>query len=383
MAKKTYIGVNGTARRVKKIYIGIDGVARKIKKAYIGIGGVARPCFGSSLEYYGKITPLRVPKKGVSAASAGNYALFGGGKSGAALSPIVDAYDASLTLKSAPNLSIARETMAATSVGNFAIFACGSTINGSSSGATAIVDAYNCGSLTEISLRDNIPRIELGTRVAATSVGNFAIFAGGVAIISTRDGCYYYDTSLTLGKAMNLSESKYAMTAATVGDFAIFAGGSKQYNQYAVTDMIEVYDKGMTKVSVSIKLSQPKMYMAATTLGDYALFAGGCSSPNLLYGVVDCISRSLTKSVVNTSVVQKVGMAAITLDDYAIFAGGSSTVAVSDSKSAVVSFDSLLSYTLSNLSESKSSMAAATIGNFAIFAGGAVDTSTVEAYIVD
>lgn len=42
MAKETYLGVGGVARKVKNLYIGINGVARKITKGYIGINGVAR-----------------------------------------------------------------------------------------------------------------------------------------------------------------------------------------------------------------------------------------------------------------------------------------------------------------------------------------------------
>ena len=45
MAKKAYIGVNGSARKVKKPYIGIDGTARKITRAYVGVNGKAKRCF--------------------------------------------------------------------------------------------------------------------------------------------------------------------------------------------------------------------------------------------------------------------------------------------------------------------------------------------------
>lgn len=42
MANRSYIGINGIARKITGWYIGIGGKARKIKKAYIGVGGVAR-----------------------------------------------------------------------------------------------------------------------------------------------------------------------------------------------------------------------------------------------------------------------------------------------------------------------------------------------------
>lgn len=37
-----YIGIGGTAKKIKNIYIGVGGVAKKVKKAYIGVGGVAK-----------------------------------------------------------------------------------------------------------------------------------------------------------------------------------------------------------------------------------------------------------------------------------------------------------------------------------------------------
>ena len=94
MAKKAYIGVGGVARKVKKGYLGVDGTARKVKKAYIGIGGVARPCWsGGELAYYGAITALSMGRCGLAATTVGDYALFGGGYNGSStLYSTVDAY---------------------------------------------------------------------------------------------------------------------------------------------------------------------------------------------------------------------------------------------------------------------------------------------------
>ena len=51
MSKAAYMGVGGTARKVKKMYIGVNGVARKVKKAYIGVGGVAKLFYSSGLDF--------------------------------------------------------------------------------------------------------------------------------------------------------------------------------------------------------------------------------------------------------------------------------------------------------------------------------------------
>ena len=135
MAKKTYIGVNNVARQVKKVYIGVNGVARKVKKIYIGVANIARQIFGGGeLSYYGIATSLSKARGDLAATSVGNYALFGGGSD---LST-VDAYDTSLTRTSPTALSEARSILAATSVGNYALFGGGFP----SSGSISTVDVY-------------------------------------------------------------------------------------------------------------------------------------------------------------------------------------------------------------------------------------------------
>lgn len=46
-----YIGIGGTAKKIKNIYIGVNGVAKQVKKAYIGVGGVAKQWYSSAPDY--------------------------------------------------------------------------------------------------------------------------------------------------------------------------------------------------------------------------------------------------------------------------------------------------------------------------------------------
>ena len=142
MAKKAYIGVNGFARNIKKGYVGVGNTARRIKKAYVGVGGVARPCWPGGLEYYGTITPLSVERSNLAATTVGNYALFGGGAT-RSYSNVVDAYDASLTRSTPTALSVERSNLAATTVGNYALFGGGDgvLVDGSTVYCD-VVDAY-------------------------------------------------------------------------------------------------------------------------------------------------------------------------------------------------------------------------------------------------
>ena len=142
MAKGAYVGVDGVAHKVKKIYTGVDNVAKQVKKGYVGVGGVARPFFSAEarLEYYGVITPLSVARYYLAATTVGNYALFGGGReSGYTYKNTVDAYDGNLTRSTPTVLSVARDNLAATTVGNYALFGGG---YGSDSTYKAAVDAY-------------------------------------------------------------------------------------------------------------------------------------------------------------------------------------------------------------------------------------------------
>ena len=139
MAKKAYIGVGGKARRVKRMYVGVNGIARKVKKAYIGVGGTARPCFFEGLEYYGTATRLSVAMERLAATTVGNYALFGGGYGGnGKASAVVSAYNASLTRSAPTDMILGGADLAATAVGSYALFG-----GGYNSKYQRTVDAYN------------------------------------------------------------------------------------------------------------------------------------------------------------------------------------------------------------------------------------------------
>ena len=140
MSREAYIGVDNVARKIKKGYIGVDNVAKKIKKAYIGVGGIARPCWGGGgeLTYYGTATALSKGRVRLAATSVGDYALFGGGHTSNYLN-VVDAYNSSLVRSTPTALSTARYYLAATSVGDYALFGGGYLGNDS---VTNVVDAY-------------------------------------------------------------------------------------------------------------------------------------------------------------------------------------------------------------------------------------------------
>ena len=233
MAKGAYIGVDNVARKLKKGYIGVDNVARKIIKAYIGIGGVARPCWRGG--YYGTITPMNVAHTARSATTVGNYALFAGGNSGTTYETTVDTYDQSLTHTTPTALSVGRTDFAATTVGNYALFGGGYYYrSGTGTVFETTVDAYDQSLTRTIPTALSVKRYNL----AATTVGNCALFGGG---FGNSDSSYCdtvdaYDQSLTHTIQTPLSVARTSPAATTIGDYALFGGGSNSRERFATVD---------------------------------------------------------------------------------------------------------------------------------------------------
>ena len=124
------------------------------------------------------------------------------------------------------------------------------------------------GTATELS--------EARSYLAATTVGNYAIFGGGVGNtqrVSTVDA---YDTSLTRTIPTGLSQSRYALAATTVGNYALFGGGEASSTPISKVD---AYDTSLTR-TIPTELSIGRYSLAATSVGDYALFCGGEVSSN-------------------------------------------------------------------------------------------------------
>ena len=360
MAKKAYIGVDNIARKIKKGYIGVDNIARKIKKAYIGIGGVARPCWsGGELAFYGEITPLSVSRGSLAAASVGNYALFAGGMdSDKTLFATVDAYNNSLTHSTPTALSVARQRLAGASVGNYALFASGTTGTIYDTGNTT-VDAYN-NSLTR-----STPTV-LGTnrgQVTAASVGNYALFAGGYLYKSGygQSSEYFsvvdaYNASLTRSTPTELSEQKDGIAAASVGNYALFAGGSGSKKS------VDAYDTSLTRSTptpLDNGYSVPKM----TTTENYAVCYVGNDYP------IEVYNKSLTKITMEHVFGSQYGspLSEVSFAGYGIF--GSLLYQFSPTyiyKNFIIAYDDSLTIVWEYDSQLATTGKFAVVGNYAI-----------------
>lgn len=384
MAKKAYIGVNGVARKIKKGYVGVNGVARKIKKAYIGIGGVARPCWSSGgLSYYGKITDLSVKRYRLAATSVGKYALFGGGSlvSTVSKTATVDAYDSSLTLKSAPNLSQARDTLTATTASDtgLAVFAGGDA----GSACVDILEVYT-NSLTKLNPVDTLS--ESKNNLTSTSLTGIVLFAGGRDSVTLKEygTVDAFNSSFTKQTVYyDLSTPRYNLSSTSVDDrYVFFGAGYECYDgtNHRYSNRIDVYNKSLVRYT-TLYLSTARERPAATTIGDYAFFVGGDQGQPV--DTVDVYDKSLTNiASVDPLIMARDELAATTIEQYAIFGAG----AISGFDSSTGYFD-IYDTSLTHTSQTVSSCylnyaVATTIGNYAIFAGSSYPSAAPLAFTV-
>ena len=257
-------------------------------------------------------------------------------------------------------LSNARRGLAATAIGNYALFG-GGYRDGSN---VDTVDAYDA------SLTRTIPTVLSNARggLAATTIGNYALFGGG-SYLNTVDA---YNTSLTRTTPTALSIGRYDLAATAIGNYALFGGG---YTDNSSGNTVDAYDASLTRTIPTV-LSNARGGLAATTIGNYALFGGGYE--NTYISVVDAYNTSLTRTNPIALSNARDDLAATAIGNYALFGGGDN-----DSCSCIVDAynASLTRTTPTELSRSRGALTATSIGNYALFGGGYI--TSARATVVD
>lgn len=294
-------------------------------------GGNANKADVSTVDSYnaeltrGTPTALILNRSALASASIENCALFAGGMtnrdSTASYSSAVDSYDTGLTRQSITGgLSVKRSDLAGATIGNYALFAGGAR---STTTDSAVVDYINssltrgtCASLTT----------EKGY-LTGTTIGNYAIFAGGSFWNTKALARYYcndvdvYDSSLTKQTITPLSVNRQNLRATTVGNYAIFAGGGNTDSYGSDSKVVEAYDKSLTKTILE-PMYLSRYYHSAVTLGDYAIFAFGHTD---VYDdtTADVYDSSLTHTTIACTSTPRGSLAGAVIGNYALFAGGS------------------------------------------------------------
>lgn len=330
--KNIVLGAGGDAFVKPNASIPSQSTARKIKKGYVGIGDVARPFFGHNPIEYNGTTPVGLGFEGLcylsGATAAGEgYAIVAGGrkKTGEADDQI-QMYAANLQSMLASPLDQARYWLSGGSVGNYAVFAGGVT---SATNTSSEVDAYD-GSLTKLS-PTNLSNSRCCMGSCSTSDGNYLLFAGGMTSysIDALDGDFTaasytnrvnaYNTSLTRTTPSSLSQSKSNMGAAVAGNYAVFCGGIMSSGG---SKIFEAYNNNLSRTALSTSLIKPMGQMAGASAEDVAFFAGGCDGSSV-YSWGHRVDPNLTVLAVSGALRTYARLnGGIEIGPYALFVGG-------------------------------------------------------------
>jgi len=299
----------------------------------------------------------------LAATTVGNKALFAGG-SGA--SNVVDIYDADTNTWSTATLSQARSQLSATTVGNKAMFAGGYYYSGGHR-YSDVVDIYDIDADTWTTATLSLGRDSL----AATTVGNKAMFAGG----SNSNVVDIYNADTDTWSTATLSVARSLLVATTVGNKALFAGGG------AYSNVVDIYDADTDTWSTAT-LSQGRTCMSATALGSKAFFAGG-SIVGGRSDVVDIYDANTDTWSTATLSQPRHDLSATTVGKKALFAGGedsklSSLVDIYDADTDTWYTETLL--------QARAYLCATTVGTKAFLAGGLADdgiySNVVDIYTI-
>ncbi len=274
---------------------------------------------------YGAPESLEQQRQGLSATGVGDVVIFAGGfySDGTLSTDInilnVSATDAAWWRWSQLNFSEPRSWLAATTVNNLALFAGGQT----ETNVSNRVDIFNITSGIWTVANLSVPRSHL----AATTVGEIAFFGGG----QDYYGEVFYSTvdifNITSGKWIisNLSIGRSWLAATTLNNqYAIFAGGTNLTAEFEFyipgMDIVDIFDIQTQKWSQA-RLSVPRFALAATSISGYALFGGGrsYSSVSATLDIWELSTNSWCKVKLSE---ERYALAASSISTVAYFAGG-------------------------------------------------------------
>jgi hypothetical protein len=261
------------------------------------------------------------------ATSVGRYALFAGKNRTIGTyqetNNIVDIWDSITMSWFTIQLSEKKINRIATSVGQYVLFA-GGALNDSGSNdgmPTTVVDIWDSQTFDFLENPGNLSVARLN--IAATSVGKYALFAGGSTMNATSINTVdIWDSQTKIWSNFVLPNRRDLITAVSVGQYALFAGG--QIDSGMITDVVDIWDSKTLNWLTSTNLSEARLYLAATPVNGYVIFAGGQTDSGMITNVVDIWDSRTQNWLENPTNLSMAlyDMCATTIDKYALFAGG-------------------------------------------------------------
>lgn len=208
-------------------------------------------CYDSSLTRTMLPTMNYYPSS-LSASSNANYAIFAGGYENTEQTQVstANAYNTNFIRTTDISLSVPRERMATATAGNYAIFLCGKTANGYSN----FIDAYD----TSLN-RHNLQAYGYYSDIASTTVGKYAVFAGGVRVEDSTNHCtkqvlIFKGNYAVLEYVTDLSNYKGEASATTVDNYVFIGGGKFGGAYYSDVEVYSIKDKVIVYPGTKYKL---------------------------------------------------------------------------------------------------------------------------------
>jgi len=292
----TMVNPNAAVTKVKNLVTGLYRFELKVTDnnglsatddVFISVISVQPPLPGSSCPTInGQFVPVATPPGagGRPVAAAGNKILFlGGGAS-------VNIYDMVTNIWTAAGLSLSRQNMAISSIGDKIFFAGGAEVTELWPGEylftlTSRVDIYNATTNTWSTAELSQPR-EL---FVAASAGSKILFAGGVFYDNASNNYQppissstvdIYDMITNTWSVASLSEGRSSLSAAVADNKIYFAGGvfGTGTNSPGFSNKIDIYDAITNSWSVSSLSCEGKAQMASIAAGNKIFWAGGSTS---------------------------------------------------------------------------------------------------------
>jgi hypothetical protein len=204
---------------------------------------------------------LTEPKANYGVATYKNLALFAGGFDGMGVANSVIVFDG-LSLSSYPSnpLQQARVYCVGTTFQNFGIFA-GGSLDGTVNNCSNAVDIYDFSETPVQRVATNHTLSQARTFLAAASVGDLAIFAGGTNgnFLDTVD---IYNSATATWSTAKLTQARAYLSATSVGTRAIFAGGR---TSTGFSNVVDIFDSA-TAQWTSTTLTSPRQQVTQKLL---------------------------------------------------------------------------------------------------------------------
>lgn len=423
MSRRTYIGVDGIARKVKKIYVGVNGIAQKVKKAYIGVSNLARQFFGGYDSIQKVSDPIRFVQcpyndavnnsylRGIAAGNLANkYALFAGSfsqystGSGRVYYPskYVYAVNEELTVTSAPNLPYYSAWLKPANLTDYIVFGYGysqttvSTNNSAPTPTSAYAYAYG-KDLTRHELNDLYSSTFDKTYGTSAGNGTHAIYPFWMKSVSATDDVKLtvYNNELVqsiISSDGTLEDRIGSIDACRFNNYAVFFGTmNAAHSDAEPTTSVYAYDQDLIKHTMSGlsdagTLTYPRQCVATT---NYVVLAGGRTSDSSA-SKLNQYPKDLevyNKNLIKISTTAKLSyntewFGTLAIDNWIIFCGGhygyTNTGSSTDGEATNVNmFDENLIRTTDELDNGLYYLEGASIGDYGILVGYGNANNTV------